>query len=74
MSLGFTNNENNFGMYNSGTTVPHLGISVSNYGTPIGSTVGTGSVANKSVGLVSDPTKSGLIVETDADLIVCIKF
>ena len=74
MTLGLTNNENNFGVYNSQNTIPHLGISTSNYGTPIGTAVGTGSVANKSVGLVSDPTKSGIIVEADSELVVCIHY
>lgn len=41
----------------------------------VSSSAPTGSTpVNGSLGITTDPTKSGMIVEPDADLVVCIKF
>ena len=46
-----------------------------NYGDPIGTFANSYAGSDdKTLGVTTDPTKSGLIVETDADLVVCIRF
>ena len=66
MTIGLENGTTNlFGMYNSGTGGTHLGMSTSNYGQDIGETPGTGSTVGATVGLTTDPEKSGIIAERD---------
>lgn len=78
ISLGLDNGTQNFGL--TGTSISGdasaVGKRQSIYGTATGTSLGaTTDVTNgKTFGLTTDPTKSGMIVEPDADVVVCIKF
>lgn len=74
MTLGLTDGTNNSGLVNSGGSIGLTAFG-NNYNTNVGtSPISGGSVNNVSTGITTDGTKSGIIVETDADLVVCIKF
>lgn len=74
MSLGLTDGTDNAGVNsyaNSTGLDPWTGL----YGTSVGTAQSGSRVnANKSMGVTTDPTKSGMIVESDADLVVCIRY
>ena len=74
MALGFTDGTDNYGTDSDGTSVWKVGIKKSYYGSAIGISGGGSDGSNKSIGITLDPEKSGLIVEQDADLVVCIRF
>lgn len=72
--MGFTDGTSNYGTVSDGTNVWKIGIRINQYGQPVGNASGGSDGSNKNIGLTQDPTKSGIIVETDADLVVCIKY
>ena len=74
MTLGFTNGTTDFALGGySGNSVPVTKPSAFN--TNINATdTSTGSVIIGNYGITTDSTKSGIIVESDSELVVCIRF
>lgn len=77
MVLGLNNGTKNYGLSSGSgnSSGQYLMGADSDYGKNVG-TARTGSATTNAIniGITTDPTKSGMIVETDADLVVCIKF
>ena len=73
-TLGFTNGTTNLALGGySGNTVPVTKPSAFN--TNINATdASTGSIVIGNYGITTDGTKSGIVCESDSDLVVCIKF
>ena len=76
MTLGVTDGTTYYGLLTSKTTVEHISGAPNLYGKNIGTQatnnlVGTGVPG---IGITTDPTKSGMIVESDLELVVCIRF
>ena len=78
MTLGLTDGTNNAGLTSFNVQYgQYEGVDKNAYGTNIGTT-GMSSGAqlslNTTQGITADPTKSGIICESDSELVVCIKF
>lgn len=71
-TLGFTNGTNNAGLYfyNSSSKGDALSALITGYGTSVGTTVSGASYlsSDKTVGLTTDPTKSGIEVASSVDV------
>jgi len=77
MTLGLTDGTNNWGSnINNNTGSPYLITATSQYGKTVGdtSTPSGFPTTYRVAGITTDPTKSGIIVEPDSELVVCIKF
>ena len=73
-ALGITDGTNLGGLA-TGSQDTGLYATTGSYNLNVGTTRPTGDMARSKVaGITTDPTKSGMIVETDADLVVCIKY
>ena len=64
MTLGLTDGTTNVGLYNSGVEPNNMSFRTDVYNTPIGSAISTnGTASNTSLGVTTDPTKSGIVSE-----------
>lgn len=74
MAMGLTDGTKLGGMA-TGSQDTGLYATTGSYGLSVGTTRPLGDMnRSKVAGITTDPTKSGIIVETDADLIICIKY
>lgn len=76
MTTGWTDGSELGGIETGGGTPGAAYFRKNAYGLPVGSAVldNPPFTNDLTVGLTTDPTKSGIIVESDSDLVVCIKF
>ena len=77
ITLGLTDGSAKYGLsFASGGYGSYNTTNTNAYGKSLPSTYsgGTYPVNAKNLGIDTDGTKSGLIVEADADLVVCIKY
>lgn len=63
ITLGLTNGNQNAGLYGIANTSENLGASLDAYGQPINTSISTTSRAINSLGVSTDPTKSGLVAD-----------
>lgn len=75
LSLGLTTGDgNNYGFYQTNSAGTSTAKEAYNRSLPSSGGNSTAVGYDKVIGISTDPTKSGIIVETDADLVVCIRF
>jgi len=74
MTLGLTDGTNNMGLFQSDSSYRDLRAGTPSYGTEVGDTNLNSSGVNKTLGITTDPTKSGIIVEPDNNIKIIIKF
>ena len=75
MTLGLTDGANNYGLVQSGGTTTRVDTAKDNYGSPVGSVLsGSSGAGSTSYGITTDPTKSGIALETDDSkyLYICV--
>lgn len=64
MTLGLTDGKTNVGLYNSSVEPNNMSFRTDVYNAPVGSTISTnGTASNTSLGVTTDPTKSGIVSE-----------
>ena len=79
LALGLTNGTANYGLYEGDTGGQSNSGALRAYGGAYGQTVpnvGTGAIApvNQSIGITTDSSKSGIIVDSDSNIVYAIKY
>ena len=77
MTVGMTDGTKTGGLQRdyTGNTGSYLQFGEGVYGTQVGSArTPAPDLGGKTIGITTDGTKSGIIVEPDSELIVCIRF
>lgn len=72
LTLGFTNGVQNVGIALVASN--NVGGYVKVYGTPVGTSIGGDTVGNKSLGVTTDSSKSGIVVEADENLYYYVRY
>ena len=72
LTLGFTSGVQNLGI--ALVSNNNVGGYVNVYGNPVGTSIGGDTVGNKSIGITTDSSKSGIVVKADEMLSYYVKY
>ena len=75
-TLGFTDGTNTYGLEVSGNNPNNYLFRTGDYGKSVGASGGDGSTGTGGItyGITTDSSKSGMIVEPDSQIKLCIKY